>query len=73
MVGAVAQTNIASLPSSDQEQTAAYDAKRTTTLEQLGYRVLRFWNNEVTENLEAVYESILEALNGKVADSGETG
>jgi len=38
------------------------DAARTRFLESLGYRVLRFWNNEVIENLEGVLERIREAL-----------
>ncbi|MCG8505750.1 MAG: DUF559 domain-containing protein [Sphingomonadales bacterium] len=41
-------------------QTAA-DAERTRLLEQRGYRVLRFWNNEVVENMEGVLETILAA------------
>jgi very-short-patch-repair endonuclease len=39
-----------------------YDEKRTTFLEQLGYRVLRFWNNDVLQNLEGVVEKILIEL-----------
>ena len=31
-----------------------YDEKRTAFLESKGYKVLRFWNNEVIENTEAV-------------------
>ena len=37
----------------------AKDEQRTKWLENEGYRVLRFWNNEVLENLEGVKESIL--------------
>ena len=44
---------------SDQE---AYDARRTAWLESQGYRVLRFWNNEVLENIEGVLEVIQGAL-----------
>jgi len=40
----------------------AYDAKRTEFLEHEGYKVLRFWNNEVFENIEGVLLSILNAL-----------
>jgi very-short-patch-repair endonuclease len=35
------------------------DDLRTAELERLGYRVIRFWNNEVLENLDAVLERIL--------------
>jgi very-short-patch-repair endonuclease len=34
------------------------DAQRTAYLEQQGYRVLRFWNNEVLSNIEGVVERI---------------
>jgi very-short-patch-repair endonuclease len=35
------------------------DAARTSHLERLGYRVIRFWNSDVNENLHAVLERIL--------------
>ena len=38
------------------------DTARTVFLEGLGYRVLRFWNNEVLENLEGMLTVILAAL-----------
>ena len=38
------------------------DMALTVFLESLGYRVLRFWNNEVNENLEGVLMVILTAL-----------
>jgi len=38
------------------------DAARTAWLEDHGFRVLRFWNNEVMENLDAVLPEILSAL-----------
>ena len=37
------------------------DARRTALLEAKGYRVLRFWNNEVIENLEGVLTVLLAA------------
>ncbi len=40
------------------------DALRDRTLGEKGFRVLRFWNNEVVENLEGVLESIRTALEG---------
>jgi len=43
----------------------AYDTARTQFLEQQGYKVLRFWNNEVFENTEGVLTSILSALESK--------
>mgnify|MGYP002140393711 FL=1 len=38
----------------------AYDQQRTQTLEGEGFRVVRFWNNEVLNNLEGVLETLLE-------------
>ncbi len=38
------------------------DAQRTQWLESQGYRVLRFWNDQVLKETEAVYEVIEKAL-----------
>jgi very-short-patch-repair endonuclease len=38
------------------------DAKRTKFLESEGYRVLRFWNNEVLANVDGVLEVIQSAI-----------
>ena len=35
------------------------DAVRTGRLEALGYRVIRFWNNDALENTDAVLDAIL--------------
>ncbi|HEY4343897.1 MAG TPA: endonuclease domain-containing protein [Parvibaculum sp.] len=40
------------------EEQAAYDAARTAWLEERGYKVLRFWNNEILGNIEGVAEVI---------------
>jgi very-short-patch-repair endonuclease len=40
----------------------ARDEARTAYLESLGYRVIRFWNNEVLSNTDAVMETILHEL-----------
>ncbi len=37
------------------------DAARTAWLEARGYRVIRFWNNEVIGNVEGVLETIVRA------------
>jgi very-short-patch-repair endonuclease len=39
-----------------------YDIDRTRWLEQHGWRVLRFWNNDVTDNLNGVLEAILATV-----------
>jgi very-short-patch-repair endonuclease len=38
------------------------DIKRTEVVESYGIKVLRFWNNEVMENLEGVYLRIYELI-----------
>jgi very-short-patch-repair endonuclease len=38
------------------------DKERTRWLESEGYRVLRFWNNDITQNIEGVLESIHRAM-----------
>jgi len=44
----------------DRQQEA--DAQRTRDIEAAGYRVLRFWNNDVLRNLEGVLSKIQRAL-----------
>jgi very-short-patch-repair endonuclease len=38
------------------------DAQRTRILEAMGYLVLRYWNNDVTQNIDGVLEDIHAAL-----------
>lgn len=38
------------------------DIARTKYLESKGYKVIRFWNNEVIENLEGVFDTLTLAL-----------
>ena len=45
----------------DQSDT---DERRTQFLRQAGYRVLRFWNHEVTSELDEVLQRIADALEG---------
>ncbi|MDO8289616.1 MAG: DUF559 domain-containing protein [Parvibaculum sp.] len=40
----------------------AHDAKRTQWLNEAGFRVIRFWNNDVVNNIEGVVELIVEEL-----------
>jgi very-short-patch-repair endonuclease len=40
----------------------SYDERRDAWLEQQGFCVLRFWNNEIVQNTEAVKEVIWQAL-----------
>lgn len=39
-----------------------YDAKRTAFIQAQGYRVIRFWNNDVLENTDSVIAMVLESL-----------
>lgn len=39
------------------------DVVRTKFLEARGYRVLRFWNNDVLQNVDGVMQQIYDALN----------
>ena len=39
-------------------QQAGYDENRTQKLQAAGFRVLRFWNNEVLKQIESVKEKI---------------
>jgi very-short-patch-repair endonuclease len=43
-------------------EQAVADGQRTQFLEAQGYRVLRFWNNEVLTNIDGVLEAIQCAL-----------
>ncbi|MBI3743722.1 MAG: endonuclease domain-containing protein [Chloroflexi bacterium] len=45
-----------------EDSAIAHDAERTAWLEGTGYRVLRFWNNDVSGNLDGVLETIRAAL-----------
>ena len=44
------------------DRRAIQDARRTEHLEQAGYRVIRFWNSDVRDNLESVVGSIWRAI-----------
>lgn len=41
---------------------SCYDGRRTQWLERRGWVVLRFWNNELTENTEGVLLTVLDVL-----------
>jgi len=43
-------------------ERAAPDAERTRWFEKNGYRVLRYWNNDVLSNVDGVLEDIQRAL-----------
>ena len=54
---------IVELDGSQHLEQDEYDAERTAFLESKGYRVLRFWNNDVMNNMDAVLNVIWDTLN----------
>jgi len=46
----------------NEDRTKGRDEERTIRLEERGYRIIRFWNNEVLTNPEGVLEKIRKTL-----------
>ena len=44
------------------QHSEAIDQIRTAAIEAYGYRVIRFWNNEVLDNLEGVVLAVVREL-----------
>jgi very-short-patch-repair endonuclease len=44
-------------------ERSAADAARTRALEESGYHVVRFWNNDVLGNIDGVLEALVQELN----------
>lgn len=53
---------IIELDGSQHQQDQDYDTKRTAFLKQAGFRVIRFWDNDVLLNTECVMEAIYDAV-----------
>lgn len=53
---------VVEIDGSQHQQHRDYDDRRTQFLQSQGYRVLRYWNNEVLQQGEAVLESIVQVL-----------
>jgi len=77
---------VVELDGSQHADAIPYDEARTRAIERAGYRVIRFWNNDLTSNMTGVLEMIADAaLRGERAptpyplpqaggeDSGRTG
>jgi len=45
-----------------EESQERYDKERTKYLEKLGFKIIRFWNDEVNTNIEGVFLKIEEFL-----------
>ena len=56
---------IIELDGSQHLEQQAYDQERTKQLNSLGYKVIRFWNNEVMKNTDDVIVAIIHALEDK--------
>ena len=57
------QKLIVELDGGQHAERIPYDERRTRALREKGFRVLRFWNNDVMQNTDAVLEAVLAGLN----------
>ena len=62
---AIRKKLIIELDGSQHLEQEDYDKERTDFLESKGFRVLRFWNNEVLKNINGVMAVILDELKSK--------
>ena len=53
---------IIELDGSQHLEQREYDVERTRYLETLGFRVIRFWNNDVIKNMDGVILAIIHAV-----------
>lgn len=58
----IEQKLVIELDGGQHQEQAGYDLQRTTFMEALDWKVLRFWNNDVLNNLDGVLTKIMEAL-----------
>lgn len=49
-------------------QQSEQDSRRTKNLEESGYFVLRFWNNDVLRNIDGVLEEILSVASQQLVE-----
>ena len=59
---------IIELDGSQHLEQEVYDIERTAFFEAKGYRVLRFWNNDVLNNIETVLKVIWSTLNEETGE-----
>ena len=64
---------VVELDGSQHAENQAYDARRDHFLASAGFKVLRFWNNEVMARTEDVLETIYSSLDGTSDPSGPAG
>ncbi|HJQ61386.1 MAG TPA: endonuclease domain-containing protein [Burkholderiales bacterium] len=56
------QQLVIELDGSQHAERTQYDSRRTEVLEAAGFRVIRFWDNDVLTHMESVMQSIYSAL-----------
>ena len=56
---------IIELDGGQHSEQIAYDSERNAWLEEQGFSILRFWNNQVLKEIEPVKQVIMEALGCK--------
>jgi very-short-patch-repair endonuclease len=49
-----------------------YDEERTKYFESIGYKVIRFWNNDVMKDIESVIRAIIQAMDSEHPSSQES-
>ena len=57
---------IIELDGSQHIEQAEYDTERTKYFETLGYKVIRFWNNQIMNNINSVIKAIQFALENEM-------
>jgi very-short-patch-repair endonuclease len=60
---------IVELDGGQHAEAIPYDSERTRLLEQAGFAVLRFWNNDVLSNTDGVMEAIRQTLEARATPS----
>ena len=49
-----------------------YDEERTRSFESIGYKVVRFWNNDVLKDIDGVIRAIIQELDSEQHLSAES-
>jgi very-short-patch-repair endonuclease len=68
-----AERLIVELDGGQHAEAADYDRSRTRFIEAQGYRVIRFWNNDVLANSDGVLERIMKELSASPSRSCAAG
>ena len=63
---------IVELDGSQHIEQEEYDEERTAYLKSKGYQVLRFWNNDITKNIDSVLTVIWDTLSEQSTTNNKT-